>query len=77
MRVVVVDPSRTVLKAISRLPARDGHEVSTFDDGPEALTYIKSDPAVGALIASAELATMSGIELCWETRARCSSDPEN
>jgi diguanylate cyclase (GGDEF)-like protein len=68
MRVVVVDPSRTVLKAVSRLLARDGHEVSTFVDGPEALAYIKSDPAVGALIASAELTTMPGIELCWETR---------
>jgi hypothetical protein len=32
MRVVVVDPSRTVLKAVSRLLARDGHEVSTFVD---------------------------------------------
>jgi len=37
MRVVVVDPSRTVLKAVSRLLAKDGHEVSTFIDGPEAL----------------------------------------
>ncbi len=68
MRVVVVDPSRTVLKAVSRLLAKDGHEVSTFVDGPEALAYIKANPAVSALIASAELTTMSGIELCWETR---------
>jgi two-component system, cell cycle response regulator len=68
MRVVVVDPSRTVLKAVSRLLAVDGHEVSTFLDGPEALAYIKSDLAVSALIASAELPTMSGLELCWETR---------
>jgi len=68
MRVVVVDPSRTVLKAVSRLLAKDGHEVSTFIDGPEALAYVKSNPGVSALIASAELTTMSGIELCWETR---------
>src|ERR1700692_2813589 len=68
MRVVVVDPSRTVLKAVSRLLAKDSHEVSTFVDGPEALAYIKSKPEVSALIASAELTTMSGIELCWETR---------
>jgi two-component system, cell cycle response regulator len=68
MRVVVVDPSRTVLKAVSRLLARDSHEVSTFVDGPEALAYIKSNPGVSALIASAELTSMSGIELCWETR---------
>src|ERR1700676_3690334 len=68
MRVVVVDPSRTVLKAVSRLLAVDGHEVSSFLDGPEALAHIKSDAGVDALIASAELTTMSGIELCWETR---------
>jgi two-component system cell cycle response regulator len=68
MRVVVVDPSRTVLKAVSRMLARDNHEVSTFVDGPEALTHIKSNPGVSALIASAELTSMSGIELCWETR---------
>jgi two-component system cell cycle response regulator len=68
MHVVVVDPSRTVLKAVSRLLAIDGHEVSTFVDGPEALAHIKSEPGVGALIVSAELTTMSGLELCWETR---------
>ena len=68
MRVVVVDPSRTVLKAVSRLLMKDGHEVSTFVDGPEALAFIKSNAGVSALIASAELTTMSGIELCWETR---------
>jgi two-component system cell cycle response regulator len=68
MHVVVVDPSRTVLKAVARLLAIDGHEVSTFVDGPEALAHIKSEPEVGALIVSAELTTMSGVELCWETR---------
>jgi diguanylate cyclase (GGDEF)-like protein len=68
MRVVVVDPSRTVLKAVSRLLATESHEVSTFLDGPEALAHIKSNPGVSALITSAELTTMSGIELCWETR---------
>jgi two-component system, cell cycle response regulator len=68
MHVVVVDPSRTVLKAVSRLLARDSHEVSAFVDGPEALAYIKSNPGVSALITSAELTTMSGIELCWQTR---------
>jgi two-component system, cell cycle response regulator len=68
MHVAVVDPSRTVLKALSRLLDIGGHKVSTFVDGPEALEYIKSDPSVSALITSAELLTMSGIELCWETR---------
>jgi CheY-like chemotaxis protein len=68
MRVAVVDPSRTVLKAVSRLLDSGGNEVNTFTDGPEALAYIKSNPSVNTLITSAELTTMSGVELCWETR---------
>jgi two-component system cell cycle response regulator len=71
MRVVVVDPSRTVLKAVSRLLARGGHDISTFADGPEALAFIRSNPSVSALVTSAELTTMSGVELCWETRLLC------
>jgi len=68
MHVVVVDPSRTVLKAVSRMLAHGGHDVSTFTDGPEALTFIRSKQNVSALISAAELTTMSGVELCWETR---------
>ena len=59
-------------------PAReDGHEVSTFVDGPEALAYIKSNPGVSALITSAELTAMSGIELCWETRLLVGARPRD
>ncbi len=68
MRVVLVDPSRTAAKFVSRLLEARNHEVRTFADGREALEYIKSDPDVGALITSAEPLSMSGLELCWETR---------
>jgi diguanylate cyclase (GGDEF)-like protein len=68
MRLVVVDPSRTVLKAVLRLLESDGHDVSVFVDGPEALDFIKSAPDVSVLITSAELTSMSGVELCWEMR---------
>jgi two-component system cell cycle response regulator len=68
MRVVVVDPSRTVLKAVSRLLGGDGHETHAFIDGEEALEFIKCDLSVRVLITSAELPSMSGLELCWETR---------
>jgi diguanylate cyclase (GGDEF)-like protein len=74
MRVVLVDPSRTVLKFVGRLLEARDHEVRAFTDGHAALDYIKSDPGVGALITSAELVSMSGMELCWEARllATCS-----
>src|SRR5437763_14557074 len=68
MRVVLVDPSRTAAKFVSRLLEARNHDVRTFADGCEALEYIKSDPDVGALITSAEPLSMSGLELCWETR---------
>ena len=68
MRVVVVDPSRTVLKAVSRLLESASHGVAAFVDAREAFDYIKSDREVSALLASAQLNSMSGLELCWETR---------
>jgi diguanylate cyclase (GGDEF)-like protein len=49
------------------LAARD-HEVRAFADGQEALACIKSDPGVDAVITAAEANSMSGLELCWETR---------
>ncbi len=68
MRVVFVDPSRTAAKFVSRLLEARGHEVRCFADGREAFDHIKSDPDVGALITSTEPLSMSGLELCWETR---------
>src|SRR6266705_2073703 len=68
MRVVLVDPSRTVLKFVGRLLEAREHEVRAFTDGRAALAYIRSDSGVGALVTSAELTSMSGMELCWEVR---------
>ena len=74
MHIVVADPSRTVLKAVTRLLENDGHVVRTFVDGRQALDFIKSTPDVSALMTSAELPSMSGLELCWETRLLCGHD---
>jgi len=68
MRVVLVDPSRTVLKFVARLLEARGDEVRPFTDGRAALAYVKDDPLVDALITSAEPMSISGLELCWETR---------
>jgi diguanylate cyclase (GGDEF)-like protein len=74
MRVVLVDSSRTVLLFVGRLLEARDHEVCAFTDGHAALEAIRADPTVGALITSAELHSMSGLELCWEARllATCS-----
>ena len=68
MRIVLVDPSRTAAKFVSRLLEARNYDVRVFADGREALAYIKSDPEVGALITTAEPLSISGLELCWETR---------
>jgi diguanylate cyclase (GGDEF)-like protein len=44
------------------------HEVHPFTDARVALDYTKSNPTVQALITSAELTSMSGLELCREVR---------
>jgi two-component system cell cycle response regulator len=69
MRIVLVDPSRTVRRIVTDLIQQSGNDVCPLSDGDEALAYIKSDPEVRALITCAELASMSGVELCKRARA--------
>ena len=69
MRILLVDPSRTALKIVTRLLEADNHEVRAFTDEIEALAYLAEDPAVEALLTSVELGdSMSGLELCWQAR---------
>jgi two-component system cell cycle response regulator len=68
MRVVLVEPSRTAADVVGRMLAARHHEVRTFADGHEALDCIKSDADVDAVITAAEPHSISGLELCWETR---------
>src|SRR5947207_1057912 len=68
MRIVVVDPSRTVLKIVTRLLEAGHHEILPFTDGLAALDCVKSDPNIDALITSAELGSMSGTDLCKKIR---------
>jgi two-component system cell cycle response regulator len=69
MRILLVDPSRTALKIVSRLLEADGHDVHAFTDEIQALTYLAEDTRIEALLTSVELGdTMSGLELCWQAR---------
>src|SRR4051794_16446747 len=74
MRIVLVDPSRTMRLFVSRLLEARGHEVLPFADGAEALACMRRDIEVSALITSGELGSMSGLELCWETRVLAGRD---
>jgi len=74
LRVVLVDPSRTMRLFVTRLLEARDHEVRPFADGPEALACMRADTEVAALITSGELGAMSGLELCWETRVLAGRD---
>src|SRR6185436_2019337 len=75
MRIVLVDPSRTMRLFVTRLLEAGDHEVRPFADGTEALACMRADPEVAALITSGEIGCgMSGLELCWETRVLAGRD---
>jgi len=73
MHIAVVDPSRTVLKCIERMLVARDHHVYPFTNGPDALRHIEGDPQIDAIIISAEQASGSGVELCWQARLLASS----
>jgi two-component system cell cycle response regulator len=68
MHAAVVDPSRVVLKLISKLLAQRGDRTTEFLDSASALRTVKTDPTIDVLITSLEVQPISGLELCWEAR---------
>src|SRR6187200_2872806 len=68
MRIVLVDPSRAVQRAMTLLIQQGDHEVVAFADGLEALEGITQDDDVRALITSTQPLNISGIELCAAAR---------
>ncbi|HZP09556.1 diguanylate cyclase [Methyloceanibacter sp.] len=73
MRIALVDPSRTTRLIVARMLEAGCHKVVPFADEREALAEIKADHSIEALITSAELKYMTGVELCWETRLLATS----
>ena len=69
MHIVIADSSRVVLQILENEIQQEGDVVSTFTSGTEAHNFIKENEDVEVLITSFELQEMSGLELCWETRA--------
>jgi len=68
LRIVVVDSSRVVLRIITGLLEPKGHIVVAFTDSREALTYVRENEQVEAVITSLETRPLGGIELCWSLR---------
>jgi two-component system cell cycle response regulator len=68
MRIIVIEPSRTVQRIVTGVIEPWGHEVCSFNDAPEALAFLQAEHDVRALISSIELASISGIELVKNAR---------
>lgn len=68
MRLVLVDPSRAVQRAMTQLIEEGGHEVIAFGDGLKAIDCIMQNGDVRALITSTQPIGISGIELCAAAR---------
>jgi two-component system, cell cycle response regulator len=68
MRIVLVDPSRAVQRAMTLLIQQGDHEVVSFADGLEALACITQDRNIRTLITSTQPLNISGIELCAAAR---------
>jgi two-component system cell cycle response regulator len=68
MRIVLVDPSRAVQRAMTLLIEQGDHEVVPFADGLEALACVTQDRDVRTLITSTQPLNISGIELCSAAR---------
>ena len=59
MRIVMVDPSRAIQRAMTELIVPGEHEVLAFSEGQKALDCIGADDGVRALITSVQLADIS------------------
>src|SRR5450759_3350061 len=69
MQIALVDPSRTVRRIVTDLVRQWNYDVCPFSDGAEALSFIQQNDSVRVLMTSAELPSLSGIELCARVRA--------
>jgi len=69
MQIVLVDPSRTVRRIVTDLVQQWKYDVRPFSDGAEAFSFVQQNGSVRVLITSAELPSMSGVELCVRVRA--------
>lgn len=72
MQIALAEPSRTVRRIITEMIAAE-HEIYPASDGAEALALLSANPDVRALITSAELPSLSGVQLSAQARALAGS----
>jgi diguanylate cyclase (GGDEF)-like protein len=73
MHAALVDSSRVVLELVAQLFTDRGDKVTTFDNSEDALKRVKADLSIDVLLTSWEVAPLTGLELCWQTRLAAGS----
>lgn len=73
MRIALVDPSRVVQMAMTKMIGHGEYEVLAFCEGRAALNCLSTDNNVRVLLTSVQLGDISGIELCAAARKLASS----
>lgn len=68
MKIVLVDPSRVILKVTAGYLAPAGYEVVSHTNAAVALERIRADPDVEVLVTSLQPHGMPGLELCAAAR---------
>ncbi len=68
MHILLVEPSRVGLTVIGQMLRQRGDVVYPFQDGAEALVFLRENDAIDVIITSFETKTICGLELCWEAR---------
>jgi len=68
VKIVVVDSSRVVTRAVADCLRQRGNDVVTFTDSATALDHVRADGSVRAVLTGLETRPLDGYETCWALR---------
>ncbi|MGY6644991.1 MAG: GGDEF domain-containing response regulator [Salinarimonas sp.] len=68
MKIVVIDSSRVVTKAVADCLRLRGNDVLTFTDSAQALDHVRADGSVRVVLTGLETRPLDGYETCWALR---------
>lgn len=75
MRILLVEPSRTVRRIVTGMIEAWGHDVCACAGADDALSRLRSEADIRALITSALLPSISGFQLIAQARAIVGTRP--
>ncbi len=74
-RILVIDDSATIRKAIRRILEKLGFAVTEAEDGSQALSVLGSDAGFDAVLCDIDMPVMDGITFLSSVSARTGGNP--